>query len=160
MKVLLPGSFLAAAGLMVGCQAQPKQAAPSSGTAPSASVLDVSAPRTVHQPSVYEISPSVPRAATPVAYAAPASATPAYLPPDADANYVAPAGSPAPTPGPVITARPNRSSARTYVVKKGDTLFRIAKEHYGSGGQWRRITEANPGLSPATLKAGQKLVMP
>jgi nucleoid-associated protein YgaU len=45
-------------------------------------------------------------------------------------------------------------------VKHGDTLFRIAKERYGNGNKWRQIAAANPGLTPSTLKTGQKLLMP
>jgi nucleoid-associated protein YgaU len=45
-------------------------------------------------------------------------------------------------------------------VKKGDTLFGIARANYGSGSQWQRIAAANPGLSPSTLKAGQKITLP
>ena len=52
------------------------------------------------------------------------------------------------------------TSAGPYTVQKGDTLFKIAKEHYGDGKQWSRIVAANPGLSPASLKAGQKLNLP
>ena len=48
----------------------------------------------------------------------------------------------------------------SYVVKKGDTLFGIAKTAYGNGNQWQRIASANPGLSPATLKAGQTITLP
>jgi nucleoid-associated protein YgaU len=166
---------VAAIVMTAGCQAQPKPAA--QGTAPAASVLDVTAPPTVHQPSVYAISPSVPRA-LPVSYAAPAShaapsAGPEYLPPGADASYVPTAGvSTLNAPAQVVTRAPNKTAVvpakgrparfagKTYLVKQGDTLFRIARERYGSGSQWRRIAEANPGLTPATLKAGQKLVMP
>ena len=31
----------------------------------------------------------------------------------------------------------------SYVVKKGDTLWGIAKDHYGSGGLWTEIAAAN-----------------
>jgi 5'-nucleotidase len=47
-----------------------------------------------------------------------------------------------------------------YTVKKGDTLFSIAKNAYGNGNQWQRIAQANPGLSPTTLKAGKSIVIP
>ena len=163
MKLWFP-VLLAAIWFVAGCQAQPKPA--TQGTTPASSVLDVTAPRTVHQPSVYAIPPSVPRA-LPASYAAPA-----YLPPGADASCAAAANAPAiepsapvvtraaDSPVPVSKAKPAKASGKTYLVKHGDTLFRIAKEHYGSGGQWRRIAQANPGLTPATLKAGQKLVMP
>jgi 5'-nucleotidase len=58
---------------------------------------------------------------------------------------------------PVATAG---APAATYTVRKGDTLFKIAKDHYGDGKQWSRIVAANPGLTPASLKAGQKLHLP
>jgi nucleoid-associated protein YgaU len=173
VKVWFPVS-VAAIAMMAGCQAQPKPAA--QGTAPTTSVLDVTAPRTVHEPSVYAIPPSVPRA-LPASYAAsaryaPPAAAPAYLPPGADASYMPPAGAlNGETPAPAVEraskanvasakGRPGHAAGRTYLVKHGDTLFRIAREQYGSGSEWRRIAEANPGLTPATLKAGQKLVMP
>ena len=39
-------------------------------------------------------------------------------------------------------------------------MFGIARNRYGSGGQWQRIAAANPGLSPETLKAGTVIVVP
>jgi 5'-nucleotidase len=159
---------VAAIAMMAGCQAQqPKPA--TQGTAPTASVLDVTAPRTVHEPSVYAISPSVPRA-LPASYAAPTrnaatAGEPEYLPPGADASYVPLPANSSQMEAPVRAAasakgKPVRKTGKTYLVKRGDTLFRIAREQYGSGGEWRRIAQANPGLTPATLKAGQRLVMP
>jgi len=44
-------------------------------------------------------------------------------------------------------------------VKHGDTLFSIAKTHYGDGKKWQQIASANPGVTPASLKVEQKLVM-
>ena len=58
------------------------------------------------------------------------------------------------------TVAPSSPAGSNYTVKKGDTLFRIAKDHYGDGKQWRRIAAANPGVTPTSLKAGQILVMP
>jgi 5'-nucleotidase / UDP-sugar diphosphatase len=57
-------------------------------------------------------------------------------------------------------AGPVASAGGSYVVKKGDTLFGIAKSTYGNGNQWQKIAAANPGLSPATLKAGQTITLP
>ncbi len=48
----------------------------------------------------------------------------------------------------------------TYKVKKGDTLFGIARTHYGDGKQWTKIAAANPGLSPQSLKVGQTINVP
>ena len=48
----------------------------------------------------------------------------------------------------------------SYTVKKGDTLYGIARQRYGDGKQWTRIAEANPGLRPETLKVGQTIAVP
>ncbi|HEX5245198.1 MAG TPA: LysM peptidoglycan-binding domain-containing protein [Tepidisphaeraceae bacterium] len=52
------------------------------------------------------------------------------------------------------------ASGDSYKVKKGDTLYAIAKAQYGDGKKWERITAANPGLTPGTLRAGQTLTIP
>ncbi len=64
---------------------------------------------------------------------------------------------------PVVTEAPaaaENAAASTYTVKRGDTLFSIAREVYGNGGQWQRIASANPGLSPSSLKAGTTIAIP
>jgi nucleoid-associated protein YgaU len=48
----------------------------------------------------------------------------------------------------------------TYTVKKGDTLYSIARTRYGDGKQWQRISAANPGLRPESLKVGQTITIP
>ena len=48
----------------------------------------------------------------------------------------------------------------TYKVKRGDTLFAIARTHYGDGKQWTKIAAANPGVSPQSLKVGQTINVP
>jgi nucleoid-associated protein YgaU len=48
----------------------------------------------------------------------------------------------------------------TYTVKKGDTLYSIAKSRYGAGKEYTKITAANPGLSPQSLKVGQTITIP
>lgn len=154
-----------AAVAMAGCQPQAK---PPAQTARS-TVLDVVAPRP-HQPSVYAMS-----TAAPASYAAqPGGAVPAYLPPRGS-DFIAPAAPaiviPPPTIAPASVTAAVRANAAAraklgnapqaaYVVQPGDTLFRIARAHYGSGAAWHKIALANPGLTPATLKAGQKLVLP
>jgi 5'-nucleotidase len=47
-----------------------------------------------------------------------------------------------------------------YTVKAGDTLWKIAATHYGNGNQWKKIADANPGLSPSALKVGQTINIP
>lgn len=59
-------------------------------------------------------------------------------------------------PNPTIPAL----QGNVYTVKRGDTLYRIAREHYGDGKQWQKIASANPGISPQLLKVGQKLTLP
>jgi 5'-nucleotidase/UDP-sugar diphosphatase len=47
-----------------------------------------------------------------------------------------------------------------YKIKKGDTLYGIARTTYGDGKQWQKIASANPGLSPTSLKVGQTITIP
>jgi nucleoid-associated protein YgaU len=51
---------------------------------------------------------------------------------------------------------------RRRVVKRGDTLSRIAAEVYDDPGEWRRIAEANPEATadPLRLAPGATLVIP
>jgi LysM repeat protein len=61
---------------------------------------------------------------------------------------------------------PQKSTqVKTYTVKSGDSLWRIAarKDVYGSGNQWRKIYNANKktiGKNPNLIFPGQKLVIP
>ena len=66
----------------------------------------------------------------------------------------------APRPQSAVAVSPVAASPKTYTVKKGDTLFSIAKTQLGSGRDWQKITAANPGLTPQKLKAGQQIAMP
>ncbi len=49
-----------------------------------------------------------------------------------------------------------------YVVKKGDTLWAIAKKYYGNGSKYSKIYNANKKIikNPSLIYAGQKLVIP
>jgi nucleoid-associated protein YgaU len=51
---------------------------------------------------------------------------------------------------------------RTYTVKSGDTLSKIAKEHYGNSGDYMKIFEANRDVltDPNTINPGQTLKIP
>ena len=66
----------------------------------------------------------------------------------------------APAPAPVAAAPTRSAASGKYTVQKGDTLWKIATVNYGNGNQWQRIASANPGLTPATLKAGQTIMIP
>jgi nucleoid-associated protein YgaU len=55
------------------------------------------------------------------------------------------------------------AGARTYVVKSGDSLSKIAKELYGDAKRWPEIYEANKalvGANPNLIHPGQTLVIP
>ncbi len=51
---------------------------------------------------------------------------------------------------------------KTYVVKAGDSLGKIAKEFYGDAKRWKEIYEANKGKikNPDVIQAGLELVIP
>ena len=60
------------------------------------------------------------------------------------------------------TSAPAPSSARTYTVKSGDSLSKIAKAHYGDASQWKRIYEANRDKikNPDLIHPGQEFTIP
>lgn len=46
-------------------------------------------------------------------------------------------------PAPVTKQEPNEAKQRTYTVKKGDSLWNIARKYYGNGNQYTKILNAN-----------------
>lgn len=55
-----------------------------------------------------------------------------------------------------------RSNSKIYVVKPGDSLWKISKCWYGNGSKWNVIYEKNKktiGANPNKIYSGQKLVM-
>lgn len=46
------------------------------------------------------------------------------------------------------------------VVRRGDTLSRIAAEAYRDPREWRHIANANPGIDPRRLVPGTELILP
>ena len=57
---------------------------------------------------------------------------------------------------------PAAASAKTYTVKAGDTLSKIAKEHLGSAGAYMKIFELNKDqlTDPDKIRPGQVLHLP
>lgn len=84
------------------------------------------------------------------------------------AGYVAPAKPAAPAaaaPVPATTAAPAPAAtapaaASTYVVEKGDSLWKIAAEKYGDGALWTRIAKANTLRRPNHIEIGEQLELP
>lgn len=51
----------------------------------------------------------------------------------------------------------------TYTVKSGDSLSKIAQQHYGNANAWTKIYNANKttiGDNPDLIKPGQRLTIP
>lgn len=72
-------------------------------------------------------------------------------------------GSPANGAAPGANAPATTVATTTYVVKKGDALWRIAERTYGRKNADRMIGEikaVNPGLSAESLREGQKILLP
>ena len=137
-NLMMVALVLSIGALAVGGCASAKKNSASAAAGPNGSVLDVnSAPIPPKEPQV------------------------SYAPSAAEAQPVF-------VEQPAVTQTPAASAAvpvsgtagGSYVVKKGDTLFSIAKQAYGNGNQWQKIAQANPGLSPATLKAGRTITLP
>ncbi|MEW6026132.1 MAG: LysM peptidoglycan-binding domain-containing protein [Planctomycetota bacterium] len=55
---------------------------------------------------------------------------------------------------------PVQSTATSYTVKPGDTLWIIATHFYGDGTKWKQIQEANKLSDPGKLKVGMVLTIP
>lgn len=75
----------------------------------------------------------------------------------------APAPEPAAAPAASNTATqlpPEPAAIDTYVIRKGDTLWSIAKRFYGDGQRWVDIVNANPGIDPKKLIVGDEIILP
>ncbi len=63
------------------------------------------------------------------------------------------------------SAQPADSAAAgtSYTVVSGDSLSKIAKNHYGDAAKWHQIYEANKaiiGSNPDHIEVGQELTIP
>ena len=133
-------------------------ATPASAVPPDPSFVYVPASYPMVSATPAPLSPTAPTYAS--ASAAPAPRTPPpYKSPYAGPSVMDPTDLPAGGPGAGAGAA-SAGGSRKYRVQKGDTLFRIAKSHYGNGNRWQQIAAANPGLSPASLQAGATITVP
>jgi nucleoid-associated protein YgaU len=57
---------------------------------------------------------------------------------------------------------PEVAAGKTYTVKSGDSLSRIAKSQYGDASKWKRIYEANKDKikNPDLIYPGQEFTIP
>jgi nucleoid-associated protein YgaU len=63
--------------------------------------------------------------------------------------------SPAPTPA-------KTTAAQEYTIKAGDTLMKLAEQHYGSPAKWEKIYAANKDVikNPNYIFVGEKIILP
>ena len=64
--------------------------------------------------------------------------------------------------GKVTQVKKNTTSQKYHTVKKGDTLWGIAKKYYGNGAQYTKIYNANKNIikNPNLIYVGQKFLIP
>lgn len=52
-------------------------------------------------------------------------------------------------------------TGRIHIVKDGDNLWKISKQYYGKGSEYKRIVEANPEITnPQIIYPGQIIKIP
>jgi LysM repeat protein len=78
---------------------------------------------------------------------------------DLTCNLTVDTSLPQPAAAPAAAAAP---AEKTYTVKSGDTLSKIAKEFYGNANEYHKIFEANTDQldSPDKIQVGQELKIP
>jgi 5'-nucleotidase / UDP-sugar diphosphatase len=59
-----------------------------------------------------------------------------------------------------LEAEPSPQGARSHTIAAHDTPWNLAVKYYGDGKQWKKIVDANPGLTPERMPIGKKIVIP
>ncbi len=67
-----------------------------------------------------------------------------------------------PPQGPVQEPAPAepKKAANSYVIRSSDTLSEIAQRELGTSKRWLEIVALNPGLDPARLQTGKRILLP
>jgi nucleoid-associated protein YgaU len=134
VKLALCFALLAMTAVVVGCQDKKATAA---------------------NPSVTELTPTPAQSQTPQPVVAPDRSM-QY----ASTGDVGPMTTNTPEINPAVSPSSPSAGSTKYTVKHGDTLWKIATTRYGDGKQYKKILDANPGLTASTLKAGQTITLP
>jgi nucleoid-associated protein YgaU len=87
-------------------------------------------------------------------------ATPSTAGDSSQATAPSDAGEPSESSDVSAAPPPSTGATEEYVVKEGDTLGAIAREHLGSVQAWRRIAELNGVDDPTKLSVGMRLELP
>lgn len=115
---------------------------------------DTKKPTAANNPSALDVGPVGSNTAV-------TTTPPAYTPPPATPTYTPPAYTPPPAARTTTPEAPAATAGGvTYTVQKGDTLSKIARDHYGDQSKWKKIAAANPGINENAIKVGQKIVIP
>lgn len=67
---------------------------------------------------------------------------------------------PTPPPPPPAPPSPAPPAPRIHVIKKGDTMWDMAKHYYGNPLRWPEIAKANGNPNPRLLQIGSRFVIP
>ena len=90
------------------------------------------------------------------------TAPPAAAPEPTPEPAPTPEAAPAPEPTPAEAPPEDDAGVKTYTVKSGDSLWKIAEEMYGNGSKYKTIFEANKDIldDPDKIFPGQVLKIP
>ena len=93
-----------------------------------------------------------------------------FLSNEGEKKPVQPAAKPAAAGGatdffgnPAQPTQPAAAQGQSYTVASGDSLSKIAKNHYGDAAKWHQIYDANKaiiGANPDHIEVGQVLTLP